>query len=76
MHDSLLIVPNISFYGNKIESKYLQPQNKNFLYLDSPFIFIDVCDNAQDKRVGTSYMNASEVTAIKNFTTYWLNLVH
>ena len=76
MHDSLLIVPNMSFYGNKIESQYLQPQNKNFLYLDSPFIFIDVCDNAREKLEGTSFMNASEVIAIKKFTTYWLNLVH
>ena len=43
MHDSLLIVPNDRFYDNKIESHYLQPHDKTFLYLDSPFIFIDVC---------------------------------
>jgi hypothetical protein len=68
MHDSLLIVPNTSFYENKIDSQYLQPKDKVFLYLDSPFIFIDVSDNAREKLEGTSFMNISEVEAIKKFT--------
>ena len=75
MHDSLLIVPNTSFYKNRIESKYVQPEDKVFLYLDSPFIFIDVGDNAREMLDGTSFMNASEVAAIKKFTEFWLTLV-
>lgn len=75
MHDSLLIVPNEKFYKNKIQSEYIQPHDKIFLYLDSPFIFIDVCDNAHENLVGTSFMNAAEVAAIKKFTEYWLALV-
>ena len=75
MHDSLLIVPNASFYKNRIESHYVQPNDKTFLYLDSPFIFIDVCDNSREEFVGTSCMNLSEVAAIKKFTEFWLDLV-
>jgi hypothetical protein len=66
MHDSLLIVPNASFYKNRIESHYVQPNDKTFLYLDSPFIFIDVYKGKQEF-VGTSCKNSSEVASIKEF---------
>ncbi len=75
MHDSLLIVPNTSFYGDRIESQYLRPKDKIFLYLDSPFIFIDVSNNGREQLDGTSFKNLSEVAAIKQFIEFWLNLV-
>ena len=63
MHDSLLIVPNVNFYKNRIESHYVQPDDKTFLYLDSPFIFIDIC-KGQEEWENNSCKNSTEVIAI------------
>ena len=52
----------------------MQPHDKTFLYLDSPFIFIDVSRGKQEL-VETSFKNSSEVTFIKEFIEFWLTKV-
>ena len=42
MHETLMKVPNMLFYDNKIKSGYVPKPDKRFFYSDKPFLFIDV----------------------------------
>lgn len=59
MHDSLMRVPNMLFYANKIKSGYVGDMQKMFLYSKRPFLFIDVKDG-EEKVKGTSFANFEE----------------
>ena len=56
MHPSLLRVPNELFYDNKIKCGYSHNEDKQFLFSDKPFLFIDVPHGSESLK-GTSYVN-------------------
>ena len=63
MHRSLMEVPNLLFYENRIRCGYVPNQDRRFMFSDSPFLFIDVPHGVEAKK-GTSYFNMSEVDVI------------
>jgi len=42
MHKSLMEVPNLLFYDNRIRCGYEPNPDKKFMFSDAPFLFIDV----------------------------------
>ena len=42
MHKSLMEVPNLLFYENRIRCGYVPNKDKQFMFSESPFLFIDV----------------------------------
>mmetsp|Transcript_1551 Transcript_1551/g.2138 ORF Transcript_1551/g.2138 Transcript_1551/m.2138 type:complete len:82 (-) Transcript_1551:719-964(-) len=63
MHQSLMEVPNLLFYDNRIRCGYVPNPDKKFMFSDAPFLFIDVPEGVEAKK-GTSYYNMSEVDVI------------
>ena len=62
MHDTLMRVPNLLFYDNKIKSGYKEDDQKIFLYSKVPFLFVNVMDGEELSK-GTSFCNMKEVQA-------------
>ena len=73
MHEALMQVPNLLFYGNKIKSGYEISRWKQFMYSEQPFLFIDLPDSKQSIR-GTSFCNMDEVSAIVKLKDWCLNI--
>ncbi len=63
MHRSLMEVPNLLFYENRIKCGYVPNKEKKFMLSDRPFLFIDI-PNGKEQLKGTSYYRMSEVEAI------------
>lgn len=63
MHESLMQVPNLLFYENRIKCGYMSNPWKKFMNSDSPFLFIDV-PNGREQLKGTSFFNMEEVDVI------------
>lgn len=63
MHRSLMDVPNLLFYNNRIKCGYEPNPDKRFMFSDAPFLFIDVPHGVEAKK-GTSYYNNAEVDVI------------
>ena len=63
MHTSLMDVPNLLFYNNRIKSGYVPNPDKNFMFSDSPFLFINVPEGKEELK-GTSFYNMAEVDVI------------
>ena len=63
MHESLMNVPNTLFYNNAIKCGYVPNSDKQFMYSQKPFLFIDVADGKESLN-GTSFMNQKEVDVI------------
>ena len=63
MHRSLMEVPNMLFYANKIKCGYQGNPEKKFMYSENPFLFIDVADGAEQLK-GTSFFNLAETEVI------------
>ena len=47
MHPALMMFPNKRFYEGQIRCGYHKDANKQFLYANSPFLFIDVKDGIE-----------------------------
>ena len=62
-------VPNTLFYKNKIKCGYKSNIEKQFMYSQTPFLFIDVPEG-QEQLKGTSFFNTAEVTVIKQFIDF------
>ena len=64
MHETLMQVPNMLFYDNKIKCGYQKDSRKKFLYSDNRFLFLDI----QGKEIlkGTSFVNFAEVHATED----------
>ena len=60
-------VPNTLFYNNTIKCGYVPNSDKQFMYSQKPFLFIDVPDGKESLN-GTSFMNQKEVDVITEFT--------
>ena len=73
MHESLMAVPNLLFYENKIRCGYQPNPDKRFMYSESPFLFIDVPNGTESIR-GTSFYNLKEVEVIVGLKQYCLKI--
>ena len=60
MHETLMQVPNMLFYENRIQCGYVGNIQKMFLFSKKPFLFVDVPDGVE-KIKGTSFLNFEEV---------------
>jgi len=60
MHETLMQIPNMLFYENKIRCGYVSDNQKMFLFSKKPFLFVDVPDG-REKLKGTSFVNFEEV---------------
>lgn len=69
MHQALMDVPNMLFYQNRIKCGYQTNLEKQFMYSQNPFLFIDVSGGYEQIK-GTSYYNLAEVKAIKQYVDY------
>ena len=56
MHRSLMEVPNLLFYENRIKCGYVPNSDKHFMFSDSPFLFVDVPHGFETLK-GTSFCN-------------------
>lgn len=56
MHETLMQVPNMLFYNNQIKCGYVGDPEKQFLFSDKPFLFVDVIDGKEQLK-GTSFVN-------------------
>ena len=63
MHRSLMEVPNLLFYNNRIRCGYVPNPDKNFMFSESPFLFINVPEGKEELK-GTSFFNMGEVNVI------------
>ena len=73
MHPSLLRVPNSLFYNNFIKCGYTPSKEKQFLFAEHPFLFIDVDDGVEELK-GTSFLNHEEVEVVSNFIEHALEV--
>ena len=73
MHRSLMEVPNMLFYKDRIKCGYVKNIEKQFLYSQSPFLFVDV-PNGREIRKETSYWNESEADATEAIYKHCIQL--
>ena len=71
MHQSLMEVPNLLFYENRIKCGYVPNEDKRFMFSQRPFLFIDV-PNGQEWLRGTSFCNMQEVDVIVKLKDFCL----
>ena len=69
-----MAVPNLLFYENRIKCGYTPNPLKQFMYSNSPFLFIDV-PGGQESLKGTSFYNMDEVDVITQLKEYCLRIV-
>ena len=67
MHRSLMEVPNMLYYNNRIKCGYQGNPEKQFMYSQSPFLFVDVSDGREQLK-GTSFFNEQEAEVITQLT--------
>ena len=73
MHRSLMEVPNMLYYENRITCGYRGNFEKQFMYSPSPFLFIDV-DEGIERLKGTSFYNDEEAEVITQLTNLCLTV--
>ena len=71
MHEALMAVPNTLFYNNRIRCGYQKHLHKQFMYSDSPFLFIDVPHGVEMLK-GTSFYNDAEVEVVNQLKDFCL----